>query len=40
VIRSLALAALAFVVAVPAVPALAEEDLARQLIDSCVGCRL
>ena len=39
-IRSLALAALTLLVAAPAVPALAEDDLARQLIGSCMGCRL
>lgn len=40
-IRSLALTALAFVLAAPAAPAVAaDDDLARQLISSCVGCRL
>jgi uncharacterized protein YjbI with pentapeptide repeats len=41
VIRSLALAALALALAAPASPVLAaDDDLTRQLINSCVGCRL
>jgi len=40
VIRTLAIAALALIVAAPSAPARAEDDLARQLIASCVGCRL
>jgi uncharacterized protein YjbI with pentapeptide repeats len=40
VIRFITLTVLALAVAVPAAPALAEDDLARQLISSCVGCRL
>jgi uncharacterized protein YjbI with pentapeptide repeats len=40
VIRHLALAALALVLAAPAAPASAQDDLARQLIDTCMGCRL
>ncbi|MEA2689263.1 MAG: hypothetical protein QOD51_1870, partial [Candidatus Eremiobacteraeota bacterium] len=39
-IRLLTLTVLALVLAVPAAPALAQDDLARQLISSCVGCRL
>ena len=38
-IRPLLLAALAFTIAVPAVPAAAEDDLVRQLVNACVGCR-
>jgi hypothetical protein len=40
VIRLLALTVLAVALAVPAAPALAQDELARQLISSCVGCRL
>ncbi|MDB5028659.1 MAG: pentapeptide repeat protein [Candidatus Eremiobacteraeota bacterium] len=39
-IRQLALAALATLLAATAPPALAQDDVARQLIGSCVGCRL
>ncbi|HEV3088090.1 MAG TPA: pentapeptide repeat-containing protein [Candidatus Elarobacter sp.] len=39
-IRSLALAAAALLLCAPAVPAAAQDNLSRQLIDSCVGCRL
>jgi hypothetical protein len=38
-IRPLLLAALALTLAVPAVPAAAEDDLVRQLVNACVGCR-
>ena len=37
---ALTLAAVALLLAVPAAPAAAQNDLARQLIDSCMGCRL
>ena len=39
-IRSLATTVLALLLAAPAAPVRAQDDLARQLIDSCVGCRL
>ena len=38
-IRPLLLAALAFTIALPAIPAAAEDDLVRQLVNACVGCR-
>ncbi|HZX68280.1 MAG TPA: pentapeptide repeat-containing protein [Candidatus Elarobacter sp.] len=37
--RPIALAALTLLLAVPAAPALAQDDFTRQLIDQCVGCR-
>jgi len=40
VIRPFALAVLAMLIAAPQAPALADDDLARALIGSCVGCRL
>ncbi|MDB5028658.1 MAG: hypothetical protein JWO66_2347, partial [Candidatus Eremiobacteraeota bacterium] len=36
---AIAAAALALAVALPAVPASAEDDLVRKLVDACVGCR-
>ncbi|MBV8581891.1 MAG: pentapeptide repeat-containing protein [Candidatus Eremiobacteraeota bacterium] len=39
-IRSLATTVLALLLAAPAAPVHAQDDLARQLINSCVGCRL
>jgi uncharacterized protein YjbI with pentapeptide repeats len=40
VIRSFALAAAVLLVSLPPAAAVAQDDLARQLINSCVGCRL
>jgi hypothetical protein len=37
--RHLAVAALALVLAAPAAPVAAQDDLVRQLVDACVGCR-
>ena len=38
-LRPLALTALALAVVFPAAPALAEDDLVRQLVNACIGCR-
>ena len=38
--RPIALTALAVLLAAAAVPALAQDDFSRQLINQCVGCRL
>src|SRR5947209_17972477 len=37
--RSIALAALALALVLPAAPVAAEDDLVRQLVNACVGCR-
>src|ERR1700730_14737582 len=39
-LRPIVLAALTSALVLPAAPAIAQDDLSRQLIDQCVGCRL